>query len=237
MATDASGRCDFCKAPAIAYMRGARVCAKCGTTLTTDPARLASTAHRSFALAGISLGLAGKVLLTGVAVAATVTATAAGILSDRPPAPVESASVVVDEAAEVLGQTLVMPPAASSPAEADPSPRESLPPPDDDGTNEMVERALSLADAVTTWAECISTTAGATHGPIAPFEACGERPMPADFGISRVPGNGKSEAASTQSNGRDVRVPGPPEDANTAAFVPRGSQGLAKGHDKPQTDG
>ena len=204
MRQNAKHRCDFCGGSAVAFQRGASVCARCGTDRTTGRSN-APVKSKRMALVGLfSSGLLIKMMLGSVALAAVGSWAASAVLAPAPtstPPVVQTQTTVVDEAPAVIDEPALQVERAMTIDEIVSE------------ANEQAALAHEIAAKTRAWADCISMAAIEYRGRAGdPQSRCEDLKPPFGLGQSQRPddaGNPDHPAKPEHANdGNKDEAPG-----------------------------
>ena len=176
MRQNAKHRCDFCGGNAVAFQRGASVCARCGTDRTTGRSNSPVKSKRMALVGLFSSGLLIKMMLGSVAFAAVGSWAAAAVMAPAPtstPPVVQTQMVLVDEAPAVIGEPALQVEPAMTIDEIV------------SNANEQAALAHRMAANIQKWADCVSAAAIEHRGGAFDPKSldCPDKPLPSEFGL------------------------------------------------------
>ena len=192
MRQNAKHRCDFCGGNAVAFQRGASVCARCGTDRTTGRSNSPVKSKRMALVGLFSSGLLIKMMLGSVAFAAVGSWAAAAVMAPAPTSTlpvVQTQMVLVDEAPAVIGEhALQVEPAMTIDEIVS-------------NANEQAALAHEIAAKTRAWADCITAAAINNRGRAAnPQSQCEDLKPPFGLGQSQRPDDAGKPDHSNDGN-------------------------------------
>ena len=192
MRQNAKHRCDFCGGNAVAFQRGASVCARCGTDRTTGRSNSPVKSKRMALVGLFSSGLLIKMMLGSVAFAAVGSWAAAAVMAPAPtstPPVVQTQMVLVDEAPAVIGEPALQVEPAMTIDEIV------------SNANEQAALAHEIAAKTRAWADCITAAAINNRGRAAnPQSQCEDLKPPFGLGQSQRPDDAGKPDHSNDGN-------------------------------------